>query len=245
MDRETRKWMFQKVDIYPVTCERLSAGRSDLEVLKAILEGGARIIQLREKEHSRKAFYQLAVKFRELTAAAGALLIVNDHVDIALAVEADGVHLGQDDFPVPAARKIAPELLIGASTHSLEEALRAQNEGADYINIGPIFPTKTKEGVEYFLGPEAIEDIGSRVTLPYTVMGGISEANIDQVLARGARKIAMVTAITKAPDMAAKVRHLREMILSSQAEAHNYGSSESGVKQGIDTLTGIQATEAN
>lgn len=216
MDRETRKRMFQEVDIYPVTCEKLSAGRSDLEVLEAVIEGGAKIIQLREKEYSKRAFYDLAVKFREITEGAGVLLIINDHVDIALAIGADGVHLGQDDFPVPAARRIAPDLLIGASTHSLEEALKAQSEGADYINIGPIFPTQTKEGVEHFLGPEAIERIGSKVTIPFTVMGGISESNLDRVLAGGAQRVAVVTAITKAPNIAEKVRYLRERILSSR-----------------------------
>jgi len=214
MKREARRNAFQQVDIYPVTCERLSNGRSNLEVLKAVIQGGARIIQLREKECSGKKMYALALKFREITTKAGVLLIINDHVDIAMAVEADGVHLGQDDFPLNAAKKIAPELLIGASTHSLEEAIQAQKEGADYINIGPIFPTGTKEGIERFLGPEAIAAISPEIDVPFTVMGGISESNIDQVLTNGARRVAMVTAITQAPDITAKVKTLREKIQS-------------------------------
>ena len=205
---------FKQVDIYPVTCERLSGGRSNLEVLKAVIQGGARIIQLREKEYSGKKMYDLALKFREITTKAGVLLIINDHVDIAMAVKADGVHLGQDDFPLYAAIKIAPELLIGASTHSLKEAIRAQKEGADYINIGPIFPTGTKEGIERFLGPEAIAAISPEIDVPFTVMGGISESNIDQVLTNGARRVAMVTAITQAPNIAAQVKSLREKIQS-------------------------------
>ncbi len=214
MQREARKNAFKQVDIYPVTCERLSNGRSNLEVLKAVIQGGARIIQLREKEYSGKKMYDLALKFREITNKAGVLLIINDHVDIAMAVEADGVHLGQDDFPLKAAIKIAPQLLIGASTHSLKEAIQAQKEGADYINIGPIFPTGTKEGIEHFLGPEAIAAISPEIDVPFTVMGGISESNIDQVLANGARRVAMVTAITQAPDIAAQVKSLREKIQS-------------------------------
>lgn len=214
MQREARKNAFKQVDIYPVTCERLSNGRSNLEVLKAVIQGGARIIQLREKEYSGKKMYDLALKFREITNKAGVLLIINDHVDIAMAVEADGVHLGQDDFPLKAAIKIAPQLLIGASTHSLKEAIQAQKEGADYINIGPIFPTGTKEGIERFLGPEAIAAISPEIDVPFTVMGGISESNIDQVLANGARRVAMVTAITQAPDIAAQVKSLREKIQS-------------------------------
>ena len=214
MRREARTNALKQVDIYPVTCERLSNGRSNLEVLKAVIQGGARIIQLREKEYSGKKMYDLALKFREITTKAGVLLIINDHVDIAMAVEADGVHLGQNDFPLKAAIKIAPELLIGASTHSIKEAIQAQKEGADYINIGPIFPTGTKEGIERFLGPEAIAAISPEIDVPFTVMGGISESNIDQVLTNGARRVAMVTAITQAPDIAAQVKSLREKIQS-------------------------------
>jgi len=210
--RQERKNLFEKVDIYPVTCEQLSNGRSDIEVLKGVIEGGARIIQLREKKLSERDFYRLASDFRELTATAGILLIINDRVDIALAVGADGVHLGQDDFPVPAARKLGPELLIGASSHNLEEALRAQEEGADYVNIGPVFPTATKEDAGFFLGPEAIVSISQHLSIPFTVMGGIKESNVDQVLSAGARRVAVVTAITQALDIAAAVRSFREII---------------------------------
>ena len=213
MTREARIRLFQQVDIYPVTCEELSQGRSNLEVLEAVIQGGARIVQLREKEYSKKDLYHLALIFREMTAKAGVLLIINDHVDIALGVEADGVHLGQEDLPLTVARQLAPELLIGASTHFLEDALQAQRDGADYVNIGPIFPTRTKEGVERVLGPEAIAKISPHVEVDFTVMGGINEANIDQVLAQGARRVAMVTAITKATDIAAKVRFLKEKIM--------------------------------
>jgi len=207
--------MFLEVDIYPVTCERLSAGRSNLEVLNDVIRGGARIIQLREKECSRKELYHLALAFREVTQKAGVLLFINDYLDIAMAVDADGVHLGQDDLPVATARKLAPELLIGASTHSLEEAVQAEADGADYVNIGPIFPTKTKVGIHRVLGPEAIPAISAGIRLPFTVMGGINDANIGQVLAQGARRVAMVTAITQAPDIAAKVRALRGLISGS------------------------------
>jgi thiamine-phosphate pyrophosphorylase len=128
-------------------------------------------------------------------------------------VEADGVHLGQEDLPVQVATKLAPELLIGASTHSLEQALQAEKDGADYINIGPIFITKTKEGVESSLGPEAIARISPQIKVPFTVMGGINEENLELVLAKGALRVAMVTAITKAPDIAAKVKSLKEKIM--------------------------------
>jgi thiamine-phosphate pyrophosphorylase len=222
MNRAERRAGFQQVDIYPVTCERLSAGRSDLEVLEAVIRGGARIVQLREKEYATRDLYQLAMDFRRITACSGILLIINDRVDIALAVDADGVHLGQDDLPLTVARSLAPEMLLGASTHSLEEALQAQQDGADYINIGPIFPTKTKEGIGHFLGPEAIATIGSQVRVPFTVMGGITAANIDHVLVRGARRVAMVSAITQAADIAETVKSLRTRIRNA---GHPFRSS--------------------
>ncbi|MHC1728830.1 MAG: thiamine phosphate synthase [Syntrophobacteraceae bacterium] len=216
MTREQRRSLFQTVDIYPVTCEKLSNGRSDLEILEGLVQGGARLVQLREKGLCERDFFRLAEKFRERTARAGMLLIINDRVDVAIAVGADGVHLGQEDFPVPAARKIGPALLIGASSHDLAEALRAQHEGADYVNIGPIFPTGTKEGIEHFLGPEAIRGIIPRLNIPFTVMGGIKESNINEVLSAGARKVAVVTAIAQAPDVAEAVRTLRGMIMAAE-----------------------------
>lgn len=215
MNRETRRRMFEAVDVYPVTCEKLSAGRTGLEVLDAVIRGGAKIVQLREKEYSDRNLYDLAVKFREMTAEAGILLIINDRPDVALAVGADGVHLGQENLPVAAVRNFAPDLLIGASSHTLEEALQAQADGADYVNVGPIFPTATKEGVKQFLGPGAIAAVGPKLSVPFTVMGGINRSNILQVLAAGARRIAMVTAFTMAPDIAAEVRALKEMIKAS------------------------------
>jgi thiamine-phosphate pyrophosphorylase len=212
MKREARRQLFQQVDIYPVTCEELSEGRSNLEVVEAVVQGGSKIIQLREKDYPKRDLYNLALKFREITTRAKVLLIINDHVDVALAAEADGVHLGQEDLPVQVARKLAPELLIGASTHSLEQALQAEEDGADYINIGPIFSTTTKEGVGRSLGPAAIREISPRIKVPFTVMGGITEENIDQVLAQGARRVAMVSTITRAADIAKKVRSLHDKI---------------------------------
>jgi thiamine-phosphate pyrophosphorylase len=217
MNRQMRKEKFLQVDLYPVTCERLSAGRSNLDVLDAAIRGGAKIIQLREKELATADFSRMAVAFRKITAEAGMLLIVNDRIDIALAADADGVHLGQADLPLLAARRIAPELLIGVSTHSREEALKAQDGGADYVNIGPIFPSRTKEGATRFLGPEAIPVIAAGLEIPFTVMGGINGANIGKVLAQGARRVAVVTAVTMADDMAGAVAGLRQTIKNSRA----------------------------
>ncbi len=214
MSREQRLKILSQIDIYPVTCEALSEGRSDLEVLDAAMAGGAKIIQLREKHLGKRALYELAVAFLKKTSLCGALLIINDHVDVALAVGADGVHLGQNDLPVFAARKIAPELIIGASSHNLNQAMDAEKAGADYINIGPLFPTKTKEKVGKFLGPRAIQEIGPRLKVPFTTMGGITLDNIRQVLGAGTRHVAMVTGITRAPDIEKRVRELKSIIRS-------------------------------
>jgi len=214
--KEERLQKFEDVDLYPVTCEKLSEGRSNFEVLEGIIQGGAKIVQLREKEISKQDLYRMALRFREITSQAGVLLIINDHLDIALAVGADGVHLGQDDLPIHAAVRLAPDLIIGGSTHSIEEAVQAQSEGADYVNIGPVFPTKTKEKVARFLGPKAIAEISTHIQLPFTTMGGIKADNIDHVVKHGARRIAVVTAITRAPNIAAATRELRSKILSRQ-----------------------------
>ena len=211
--KQQRLKAFAQVDLYPVTCEEWSNKRSDFDVLDAVVMGGAKIIQLRDKNSSKRNLYEKAVKFREVTRKAGVLLIINDHLDIAVTADADGVHLGQDDFPLHIAKKFYPNLIIGASTHSLDDALTSENDGADYINIGPIFPTETKRVVKKFLGPELIQTVSRYITIPFTVMGGINSDNLDRVLAVGAKKIAMVTAITMAHDMIKTIREFRKRII--------------------------------
>jgi len=211
MNLEQRLAAFDQADLYVVITEAFCAGRAALEVLAMTLAAGVRLIQLREKEMADGLLYGRALEFRRQTAAAGALLIVDDRVDIALAAGADGVHLGQDDLPLDAARRLAPELIIGASTHSLEEALAAQEAGASYLNIGPIFPTQTKS-IPAPLGPEAIDQIAPRLRIPWTTMGGIKSANISRVVRRGARHPAVMTAVTAAADPTAAALQLRQMI---------------------------------
>lgn len=214
MTHAERLAAFEEADLYVVITEAFCAGRTALEVLARVLEAGVRLVQMREKDLDGRLLYRRAVEFRRLTAAAGALFMVNDRVDIALAAGADGVHLGQDDLPVSAVRQIAPHLMVGASTHSLAEALAAQEAGASYVNIGPIFATQTKPTTAP-LGPEVIDKIVPRLRIPWTTMGGITRANIGQVVSRGARHPAVMTAVTAAPDPAAAALRLRNLILSS------------------------------
>jgi thiamine-phosphate pyrophosphorylase len=172
-----------------------------------------KIVQLREKDLTDRALYALAREFRRRTEAAGSLLIIDDRVDIAQAAGADGAHLGQTDLPVAAARSIAPELIIGASSHSLEEVLAAQAAGAGYVNIGPIFPTATKPDA-VVLGVEAIPRLTPHLTIPWSTMGGINHSNIARVVALGARHPAVMSAVTAAADVVAAARALRESIIA-------------------------------
>jgi thiamine-phosphate pyrophosphorylase len=215
--KEQRIKVFGQIDIYPVTDQGLSLGRDNLQILGGLISGGAKIVQLRDKQLTKKELYQMAVAFRGKTAKAGMLLIINDHLDIALASGADGVHLGQDDLPLIAARGLASNLIIGVSIHNLDQALAAQKQGADYVNIGPIFATQTKETSMAPLGPDAIKKIAPHLDIPFTVMGGINLSNIQQVIQTGARKIAVVTAITKAIDVEQEVRVLRKTILRGES----------------------------
>lgn len=195
-----------QVTIYPVSCEKLANGRSDLEWLTEVLAGGARIVQLRDKEASDGALLAKALKFRELTSAAGALFIVNNRLDIALLAKADGLHLGNDDIPVQEARRLAPELIIGVSANTEEQAATAEERGASYYNIGPLFATETKAGLRQFIGPEAIARYSCHSQLPFTVMGGIKRQHIAELTALGARRLAVVTAISQAADIRAETR---------------------------------------
>ena len=203
---------FQQAGLYLVTSQALSCGRSTLEIVDAALAGGVRLIQLREKEMPMPDFLRLAELLRARTAQADALLIINDRLDVALAVGADGVHLGQADFPIAPARRLAPDLIIGASTHSPAEAQAAEHAGASYINIGPLFPTQTKTWPGEFLGLEGLGEIARLVTIPWTVMGGIKKEHIPALLKAGARTIAVVTAVTAAADPAQAARDLLALL---------------------------------
>jgi len=212
MSKVERLARFDRTDLYVVITEAFCAGRSSLDVLDSVLAAGVTLVQFREKDWDADAMRERALAFRERTAKAGALLIIDDDVDMALSVGADGVHLGQDDTPVPIARRQAPELIIGASTHNLEEAVRAQADGADYANIGPIFATQTKETGFEPLGPESLDTIAPHLTIPWTTMGGIKPNNIGALTARGAKRVAVVTAVTAADDVEAAAKDLRALL---------------------------------
>jgi len=199
-----------QTDIYAITGEEFSRGRSNVEVVEELLAAGIKIIQYREKSKDLRRQYQECLEIRRLTREAGAAFIVNDHVDLALMVAADGVHLGQDDLPPEAVRRlVGPEMVIGLSTHSPEQARAAFECGVDYIGVGPIFPTQTKSNVVDPVGLGYLDYVVQNIPLPFVAIGGIKEHNIRQVRRHGARCIAMVTEILEAEDLGAKVQALR------------------------------------
>ena len=209
--KNKRRELLRQADLYVVITEEFTAGRGTLRVLEEAADAGIKIAQLREKHLSGKDLYRRAEEFRKICDRYHILMIMNDHLDIALMCGADGVHLGQDDLPLAEAAGFAPELLIGRSTHSREQALEAQSQGAAYVNLGPIFPTQTKNTPVHPLGIEIIRETRGELNIPFSVMGGIKAHHIPGLLAEGARLIAMVTEVTQAPDIGRRVRELRAL----------------------------------
>ncbi|MCL6634622.1 MAG: thiamine phosphate synthase [Peptococcaceae bacterium] len=207
-----------EADIYGITAEEYSRGRSNIEVVAQMIEAGIKVIQYREKEKKAREKYLECLKIREMTRAAGVTFIVNDHPDLALLVDADGVHLGQDDLPPEKVRElVGEEMLIGLSTHSPAQAGAAVRSGVDYIGVGPIFATRTKKDVCDPVGLEYLEYVVRHINLPFVAIGGIKEHNIAEVSRRGARCIAMVTEIVGAEDIGARVRALRAVLGRKEA----------------------------
>jgi len=176
-------------------------GRNPTEAAGQAIRGGAKIIQLRDKVSSKKKLLPIAQALRNLCAEHGVLFIINDHLDLALAVNADGLHLGQEDLPLIEARKLLPiEKILGGSGRTIGEATIAQSAGADYLGVGSIFPTPSKENTEV-IGLERLRRIKQAVTLPLVAIGGINKDNAAQVIAAGADSVAVINAVLGATDI--------------------------------------------
>jgi thiamine-phosphate pyrophosphorylase len=200
-----------------VVLDRTAAGGRDLEeILEATLAGGCRMIQIREKEWPSGRLLPLAERLRERCRRAGATFIVNDRVDLAVAVGADGVHLGQDDLPTRAARPLLrPGMVLGRSTHSVAQAREAQAEGADYIAIGSMFPTRTKPDFQ-LVGPELIRAIRPGTRSLLVGIGGVTRENVAEVIRAGADGVAVISAVCGAPDPAAATREFLAAIRAAR-----------------------------
>jgi thiamine-phosphate pyrophosphorylase len=206
---------FLSTDIYGITADEYSHGRGNIETVRLMIAAGIKVVQYREKDKPARQMYGECRTIRELTRDAGVTFIVNDHVDLAIAVGADGVHIGQDDLPPEKVRQlVGDEMIIGLSTHSREQAQAATSiaDIIDYIGVGPIFATKTKKDVCAPVGLEYLDYVARNVTLPFVAIGGIKEHNIGLARAGGARMIALVTEIVSARDIAAKVAGIRKAL---------------------------------
>lgn len=202
-----------QTDLYCITAEKFSNGRSNVEVVKEMIESGIKIIQYREKEKKMLDKYQECLEIRKMTREAGVTFIINDDIDIALLVKADGVHIGQEDLPIEKVRElVGDDMIIGVSTHSPKQANNAVNRGADYIGVGPIYKTHTKNDVVDPVGLEYLEYVVNNLDVPFVAIGGIKEHNILEVKKKGAKLICLVTEIVGADNIGSKIEVLRKSL---------------------------------
>jgi thiamine-phosphate diphosphorylase len=208
-----------KIDysLYLVTDQKLSLGRSNLDVIEAALSGGVTIVQLREKELDSRDFYVEAMKIHEVLKSRQIPLIINDRIDIALAVDADGVHIGQEDMPLDLARKLlGPEKIIGVSVFTLDEARAAEAGGADYLGLSPIFITATKPGLSRQLGIEGIAPLRRAVKIPLVGIGAMNTSNVYDAVKAGLDGVAVVSAIVSQKDITAAARAIKAEVLRAK-----------------------------
>ena len=206
-------------DLYVVTDEKIGRGRSHAELARQAVAGGADAVQLRDKNLSGRDLFAAALAIREITSDAGALFIVNDRLDVALAAGADGVHLGAGDLPIGRARRIAPPgFIIGASVGSTATAARAAAEGADCVALSPTFATNSKDDAGPGHGLAMLAAVRAAVPLPLVAIGGITVANIADVIAVGADGVAVISAVVGKDDVTAAARDLRARIAAAKAK---------------------------
>jgi thiamine-phosphate pyrophosphorylase len=198
--------------LYVVLDRTAARGRDLDDLLAAVIEGGCRMVQLREKEWPSGRVLPIARRLRDRCRRAGVTFVVNDRVDLALAVEADGVHLGQDDLPARAARRLLrPGMLLGVSTHGVDQARAASEDGADYVAAGSMFATATKADFQ-LVGPDFIRKLRPEIRVPLVGIGGITHDNVAEVVQAGADGVAVISAVCGAPDPAAATRRFLDII---------------------------------
>ncbi|HKV01762.1 MAG TPA: thiamine phosphate synthase [Ktedonobacteraceae bacterium] len=199
-----------RLALHVLTDREWSRGRDTLSVAAAALDGGATVIQLRDKTAGTRMLIEEGLALRALTRERGALLIVNDRVDVAVAVEADGAHVGQDDMPAGFARRLlGPDRILGVSAATMEEAEEAVTGGADYLGVGPIFTSLGKADAGPPTGVDLLTELARRYTTPLVAIGGITAENAREVVQAGACGVAVITAVVYAEDITAASRQLR------------------------------------
>jgi thiamine-phosphate pyrophosphorylase len=194
--------------LYVILDRQFLADRDELQIATQIIEGGAKVIQLRDKQSKKRELLLVAQKLRRLCGQAGILFIINDYLDLTLAVNADGLHIGQEDLPLPVVRSELPiDRIVGCSVTTVSQATRAQNEGADYIAVGSIFPTTTKKDA-IVVGIDTLKELKRTISIPVVAIGGINQNNIGQVVAAGADAVAVISAVLGEKDVRSAVKKL-------------------------------------
>ena len=200
-------------NLYLITDRMQTAGRSLPAVVADALRGGLRAVQLREKDLSGCQLFEMANELRSMTRMSGAKLLINDRIDIAQAVGADGVHLGKAGIPVAIARRLlGSDMLIGYSAHGVEEALQAEQDGADFVTIGPVYATPSKAAFGEPVGLVPLAEAARSLKIPVFALGGVKKMSIPEVLSAGAHGVALISAITAAGDPAAETETLLNCI---------------------------------
>jgi thiamine-phosphate pyrophosphorylase len=203
--------------LYLVTDTALSRGRSNRSIVEAAIRGGVTMVQYRDKTASTLRMIEEAAELRDVCRAAGVPFIVNDRVDVALAVDADGVHVGQDDMPAPLARRlIGNGKILGVSVENIGQALRALADGADYVGASPVFSTPTKLDAPSPMGLEGLRSVAKAVPIPVVAIGGINEGNAEAILDCGAAGLAVVSAIVSADDVENATRRLHALCIRAR-----------------------------
>ncbi len=204
-----------EIDLYVILDRTASRGRDLREILDGVIAGGGRLVQFREKEWPVRRCLPLLEDLRQTARRAGISFAVNDRLDLALAVEADGLHLGQDDLPASVARRLLPpSMFLGVSTHSLEQARQAERDGADYVAVGSIFPTATKPEFQ-LVGLDLLRAVRQAIAAPLVAIGGITADNAEEAIRAGADGVAVISAVCGAREPAEATRRLLERIRPS------------------------------
>jgi len=204
-------------ELYVITDEAIAGGLSHAEIAQRAIAGGADVIQLRDKTCGCLELCRIGRALRAITKKTGTLFIVNDRLDVALACGADGVHLGQDDMRAGIARQIAPPgFIIGVSVGSVDEAVKAEQEGADYIAISPVFSTASKIDAGTGRGLGVLREIRRNVSVPVIAIGGINRGNVCDVIAAGADGVAVISGVVGSPDITAAARELKKLVFDSR-----------------------------
>lgn len=203
--------------LYVLTDEGLAHGQTHVELASLAIEGGADVIQLRDKNLDSRELYQTAVKIACLCQAQQVTFIVNDRADIAVAAGADGVHVGQGDIPPAALRRVVPaDFIIGVSAGTVEEAVKAQQEGADYVALSPLFDTSSKDDAGHGHGLVALKKMKEALSIPVLAIGGINANNVQEVIAAGADGVAVISAVVSQDDVAAAAANLKKLIMAAR-----------------------------